>query len=212
MTDKIQQFWDNQAGKYDMAEKQFAPVYQDILAKTAKYLALSDQVLDFGCATGTKTLELAGKVRHIHGLDISEGMIREALKKKDERQILNVTFSQGSIFDELIVKSSYDKVIAFGILHLMKDYEKVIRRIYEILKPGGIFISTTACFKHPMDFKTKMQVMMFFLMKKLGLTPLHLNKFMPADVEKVLKDQGFQIIEAEKFVEGIPAVFVVAAK
>jgi 2-polyprenyl-3-methyl-5-hydroxy-6-metoxy-1,4-benzoquinol methylase len=139
-------------------------------------------------------------------------MIREALYKNDVRQIPNASFSQGSIFDKNLENSSYDKVIAFGILHLLNDYEKVIQRIYEILKPGGVFISTTACFNHQMDLKTRMQVMVFLLMKKLGLSPLHLNKFMPADVEKALKDQNFQIMEAEKFVEGIPAVFLVAAK
>ena len=212
MTQEIQKFWDRQAKRYDRGERQFAHVYRDIIAKTAKYLNFNDNALDYGCATGTKTIELANKVHHIHGLDISAEMINEAIKKRDESNISNISFSQGTIFKTDLEKTSFDKIIAYGIIHLLEDKEKVIQRIHELLKPGGLFISTTACFKDKMAFKSRFEVTTYLFMKRLGIFPLHLNMFMPADVEKLIKDQDFQIVEAEKIIHGIPAIFIVARK
>ena len=212
MTQKTQKFWDKQAKRYDQAEKQFATVYSDIIAKTSKYLNLNDNVLDYGCATGSKTIELAQKVRHIHGLDISTEMINEAIKKKSELKISNITFSQGTIFDSNLEKNSFDTIIAFGIIHLLEDNIKVIQRIRELLKQGGLFISTTACMKDRMSIKTRIEVAMYIFMKRLGIFPLHLNMFKSSDVEKIIVDQNFQIIETEKIIDGIPAIFIIARK
>jgi ubiquinone/menaquinone biosynthesis C-methylase UbiE len=212
MTQNAQKFWDRQAKRYDRSERQFASVYKDIIAKTSKYLNLNDNVLDYGCATGTKTIELANKVQHIHGLDISIEMINEATKKKDGLKISNSTFSQGTIFNADLVKASFDKIIAYAIIHLLEDNEKVIQRIHELLKPGGLFISTTACMKDKMTVKNRLEVTTYLFMKRLGMFPLHLNIFMPADIEKLIKDQDFQIVEAEKIFHGITAIFIVARK
>lgn len=212
MTLEIQKFWDKQAKRYDQAEKQFANVYCDIIAKTCKYLNLKDNVLDFGCATGSKTIELAQKVQQIHGLDISAEMINEAIKKKNELKISNILFTQGTIFDSVLEKNSFDIIIAYGIIHLLEDNKKVIQRIHELLKQGGLFISTTACIKDKMDIKTRMKVTVYIFMRRLGISPLYLNMFKSSDVKKIIEDQNFQIIETEKIIDGIPAIFIVARK
>lgn len=69
--DKIESFWDKQAKGYDGSEDQFDPAFKIIVEKTRKYLRPDDVVLDFGCATGSKTLEIAKNVKEIHGMDIS---------------------------------------------------------------------------------------------------------------------------------------------
>jgi ubiquinone/menaquinone biosynthesis C-methylase UbiE len=212
MSQKIQKFWDKQAKRYDHGERQFASVYKDIIAKTCKYLLINDNALDYGCATGTKTIELAHKVQHIHGLDISTEMINIAIKKKDESELSNISFSQGTIFSSNLEKTSFDKIVAYGIIQLLENNEKVIQRIHELLKPGGLFISTTACMKDKMAIKTRIKVTTYLFMKKLGIFPLHLNMFTAADVEKLIKDKNFQIVEAEKITYGIPALFIVARK
>ena len=212
MTLEIQKFWDKQAKRYDQAEKQFATVYSDIIAKTCKYLNLKDNVLDYGCATGSKTIELAQKVQQIHGLDISVEMINEAIKKKNELKISNISFTQGTIFDSDLEKNSFDAIIAYGIIHLLEDNQKVIQRIHELLKQGGLFISTTACMKDKMAIKTRIEVTMYIFMRRLGISPLYLNMFKSSDVKKIIEDQNFQIIETEKIKDGIPAIFIIAKK
>ena len=210
MIQAAQKFWDKQATRYDKGEKHYAQFYEDIIARTGKYLGLSDNVLDFGCATGTKTLELAKKVNHIHGLDISAGMIREATRKKDESMITNASFSQGTIFSAGLEKASFDAVVAYAVIHLLDDKENVIRSIHELLKPGGLFISTTACLKDRMNLINRLDVTSYLFLNSMGLFPLHLNLFRHADVEKLIEAQNFQIIEAEKVFNGMTASFIVA--
>jgi 2-polyprenyl-3-methyl-5-hydroxy-6-metoxy-1,4-benzoquinol methylase len=212
MISKTEKFWDKNAKRFDYSERQSEPVDKEIISKTRIHLNINDNVLDFGCATGTKTIELAKGTKHIHGLDISTEMIRIAIKKKDDANIMNISFSKGTIFDDEFEKSYFDKVIAYDIIHLLEDSEKVIRRIHELLKPGGLFISTTACMKDKMDFKSRFEVTTVLFMKRLGIIPLHLNMYMPADVEKLIEAHNFQIVEAEKIYHGITASFIVARK
>ena len=212
MINKAQRFWDKQAKRYDYSEKKFETVTKEIIAKTKKYLDSNDNVLDFGCATGTKTIELSDSVKHIHGLDISTEMINEAVKKKDEANIKNISFSQGTIYNNDFEKASFDKIVAYAIIHLLEDSEKVIHRIHALLKPGGLFISTTACMKDKMAFKNSLQFAAYLFMKRLGIFPLHLNMFMPVDVEKLIENQNFHIVEAEKIFHGITVSFIVARK
>lgn len=209
---KTQIFWDKQAKKYDYSERQFEPVFKVIVEKTRRHLSLNDNVLDFGCATGSKTIKLAEGINHIQGIDISTEMIKEAVKKKDEENILNISFAQGTIFNTNLEKASFDKIIAYGIIHLLEDSEKVTERIYELLKPGGLFIASTACLKDKMAFKNRLEFNAYLLIKKLGVFPLHLNMFNSSDVEKLITNQNFTIIEAEKIFHGISISYIVAKK
>jgi ubiquinone/menaquinone biosynthesis C-methylase UbiE len=212
MDNKAKVFWDRQASRYDATEKKFDPVYNAILAKTKKYLGPDDRVLDFGCATGTKAMELAGVAGHVHGLDISPEMINFASKKRNERQVANVSFSHGTIFTGELEKESFDKIIAFSVIHLLEDSESAVGRIHELLRPGGLFIQVTACFREKMTLKTRLGFALTLLMKRLGVIPLHLNMFSKEDVEKLVAKQGFQIVESERIFDGMTASFLVARK
>lgn len=209
---KTQKFWDKQAARYDYSERQFDSVFKDVIAKTKEYLNPDDRVLDFGCATGTKTLELVDVVHHVHGLDLSTEMINEALKKKSEKDIGNVSFSQGTIFDDDLEIASFDKIVSYGVLHLLDDSREVVQRIRELLKPGGLFISTTACLQDKMALKNRLEFSAYSIIKRLGVFPLHLNMFRTADVEKLISSQNFTLLKAETIFHGITISFIVARK
>jgi ubiquinone/menaquinone biosynthesis C-methylase UbiE len=210
---KAQKFWDKQAKRFDGNQKQFETASQELIARTKEYLDTNDNVLDFGCASGTKTLELSDGVKHIHGLDFSTEMISEATKKKNKLNAKNVSFSQGTIFNDNLEKASFDKIIAYSIIHLLEDSEKVIQRIHELLKPGGLLISETACFKDKMDFKTRLEFTTYRFMRLLGIFPLHLNLFKISDIEQLIQKQNFNILKAQKlFFNGMTISFIVAEK
>ncbi len=78
---KTQKFWDKQVKNYDKSEAQFGPAFDIILKNTKKYLKKSDVLFDFGCATGSKTFQLAPHVKKVICQDISPKMIDEAKKK-----------------------------------------------------------------------------------------------------------------------------------
>lgn len=212
MITKTQKFWDKQAQKYDYNERQFDPVFREVISKTKEYLNTSDEVMDFGCATGTKTIELADSVKQIYGLDISSEMISKANKKNRQENTKNIIFEQVDIFDNNFEDASFDKIISYGVIHLLDNSEKVIHRIHELLKPGGFFISTTACLKDKMALKNKFEFNAYRLIKRLGIFPLHLNLFTTDNVEKLIAKQNFQIVKAEKIFHGITISFVIGKK
>jgi 2-polyprenyl-3-methyl-5-hydroxy-6-metoxy-1,4-benzoquinol methylase len=53
--------------------------------------------------------------------------------------------STWGIFDSKLQPESYSVILAFNILHLKQDVDKVLDRIKELLAPGGLLISKTVC-------------------------------------------------------------------
>ena len=210
--EKAQQFWDKQAARYDATDTQFEPAYREIFSRTRTFLDPDDHVLDFGCATGSKTVELAGMVKHVHGLDLSPLMINQAWEKKKEKQVSNITFSHGTIFDKRFEEAYFDKVIAYSVLHLLDDIDAAVQRIHQLLKTGGLFISATPCFRDRMAMSKRLQFSMVFLMKRLGLFPLHLNKFHGEDIARLVEKQGFTVLASETLFHEMSISFLAARK
>ena len=138
-------FWDKAAKNYDQQEARYPQIHARNIENTRNYLRADNLVLDFGCATGIKTLELAGYVRAIQGIDISPRMVAMAKKNAAVRKIHNVNLTQATLFDHRFKQASFDVVLAFGILHLLNNLPIALGRINHLLKPGGWFISSTAC-------------------------------------------------------------------
>ncbi len=207
-----QRFWDKQATNYDSGERQFEPVFENVLVRTTNLLKSTDTVLDFGCATGTKTLAIASSAKRIHGLDFSREMIDVANKKKIQAGVDNVVFSHGTIFDNDLQDASFDKIVSYGVLHLLEDKEKVVRKIHSLLKPGGLFISTTACLKDKMAVLNKLQFMAYLFIKRIGVFPIHLEMMSSSDVERLVASGGFRPAETEVIFHGITISYIVGEK
>lgn len=213
MKNKAEIFWDKQAIRFDKSQDKFESAARELISRTKEFLNTDDNVLDFGCATGAKTLELAGEVKHIHGLDTSSEMISLAIKKLNATNLKNVSYSYGTIFKNDLDKVSFDKIIAYSIIQLLADSEKVIQRINELLKPGGLFISETPCFNERMNFGTRLEFTSYRFMKRLGIFPLQLNMFTASDVAQLISGQNFNILKNEKlFLNGMTISFIVAKK
>ncbi len=129
-------FWGRIAKNFDRQEENVAQARGKTVERTKKYLRGSDVLLDYGCGTGALAVELAGSVKTVQGIDISSKMIAAAKRKAEERNIENIDFRQSTLFDHRLEKESFDVVLASGILHFIKDPQKAVQRIYELLKPG----------------------------------------------------------------------------
>lgn len=188
-------FWDMAAGNFDELEGRYRHTHLKTVENTKKYLHMSDLVLDYGCATGTTAVEIADQVKAIHGIDISCRMIEAAKRKVAEREIQNTSFMQATIFDKRLKKESFDVILAFGILHLLKDPLKAIQRINELLKPQGVFVSATACMG---DDKTIPKVMnrILFIPGRTGIFPFLRFLEIPK-LECLITNAKFRIVETE---------------
>lgn len=203
---KSEKFQDKSASKFDQAEKKDEQTNIKIIDRTKKYLKTSDTVLDFGCGTGLISNEIAGNVKLIQAIDISSKMIELAKNKADDRKIQNIDFSHSTIFDERYKSGSFDVILAFYILHLLEDNQKTIQRINDLLKPGGLVISATPCIGEKIFLNISLS-----LLSKIGLVP-EIKSFKICELEDLIDNGKFEIIENESLHKGVPQIFIVAKK
>jgi arsenite methyltransferase len=139
-------FWDDIADKYAASPVKNVTAFERKQAITREHLRPDSHMLEIGCGTGSLALKLAASAGHIQGLDVSAEMVRIAQGKQQAQGVRNVTFQQGTLdgvvpFD----LETFDSVLAFSILHLVQDRPLVLRNIFQLLKPGGSFISSNVC-------------------------------------------------------------------
>ncbi|WP_044291298.1 class I SAM-dependent methyltransferase [Rivularia sp. PCC 7116] len=199
-------FWDKIAEKYSKQPIADEAAYEKKLQATREYFQPDMEVLEFGCGTGSTAILHAAYVKHIRAIDISSKMIEIAQKKADAENIKNITFEQLTI-DELSVSDcTYDMVLGLSILHLLENKEEVISKVHRILKPGGIFVTSTACLADSMKwFKLIAPIGNF-----LGLIPL-VKVFTTKELEYSFTNSGFVIDYQWQPSKG-KAVFIVAKK
>jgi len=112
-------------------------------------LAAGSSVLDVGCGTGRHSVELARRGYLITGIDLSDGMLRQAIDAAAKAGVA-VTFRQADA-TTFQVNTEFDAVIclcegAFGLLSSADDPAEhdlaILRNINRALKPGGRFLLT----------------------------------------------------------------------
>lgn len=140
-------FWDRIAPKYAKTPIRDMRVYERKLEITQQYLNRDMDVLEFGCGTGSTAIHHAPFVRTYNGTDIAPGMIRIAEKKLCDSEIKNVEFSVGTLQTAITQGQTFDAVLGLNVLHLMPDWPAQIEAIHALVRPGGLFISSTVCLK-----------------------------------------------------------------
>ena len=173
---------------------------------TQDYLRPDMEVLELGCGTGTTALIHAPFVKHITGIDISRNMLEIARAKAEPGNVKNVTFQQSSIDDLETPDASYDVVMGHSILHLLKNKETVIARVHRMLKPGGVFVTSTVC----LGGRVPVLRAILPVGRFLGLLPL-VKFFTVEELEGDLTDAGFRI-DRRWQLDKSKAVFIVATK
>lgn len=138
-------FWDKIAEKYAKRPVGDEAAYQKKLEVTRGYFQPDMEVLEFGCGTGTTAIYHAPAVKHIRATDISANMLEIARAKARDASVENVTFEQAAIDDLTVADESVDVVMGHSILHLLEDLDGAIAKVHRMLKPGGVFVSSTAC-------------------------------------------------------------------
>ena len=208
---KTEKFWDKVSNKFDKRSQKIDQTEIKTLENTKKYLNVNDIVLDYGCAIGTMAIEIADNVKKIHGIDISLKMIDAAKRKAAERKIENIHFAQSTIFDERYKRESFDVILAFNILHFLKDTQKVMTRINELLKPKGLIISVTPCLGEKKSFINILIFLLVFLQTKMGMVP-YIRFFRISEFEDSIANGNFQIVETESLQSTAEQYFIVAKK
>jgi len=185
-------FWDKRSKKYDDAIQNHDAIYEKRIQKTKSLLKETDVVLDFACATGEISLDVAPHVQQVHGIDLSEKMIELANKKARERQIDNISFSRIDAFDQRLASHSFSAIMAFNIFHLLDDAPMVLDRLHDLLAPGGLLISETPCLG---ERNWIIRSLIKFAVK-VGLAPM-IRDLTVADLEFLVSSRNYKILETK---------------
>ena len=153
-------------------------------------------MLDIGCGTGTQCGDLAGHVKQVTGIDISGKLLAIAEQRKAERKLDNIEFIKTSLNDERLKAEGFDIVMAFYVLHFFEDLDAVVKRVHALLKPGGLFISETAC----LGEKNKIAGNLVRFAGQLGFLP-KINLLTTRQLEQVMEQAGFNLVDKVQFSE-----------
>ena len=186
--DRETAFWNKLADKYSRRPVADEAAYQKKLDATREYFEPDMEVLEIGCGTGSTAIAHAPYVKHIRASDLSTRMVEIAKDKAKAAGIDNVTFEALSVDALDVPDASIDVVMAHSVLHLLEDKERVIADFHQMLKPGGVFVSSTACIGDMMlPLRLIIPVGRF-----LRLFPL-VNIFSVAELKDSLANAGFEI-------------------
>ncbi len=151
-------------------------------------------LLDICSALGGPARQLAKKYGcNVTGLDATEKMVNEAIKRTGEARLSNlITYKLGNALDIPFKASIFDVVWGQDAWCYITDKDKLINESYRVLKPGGTIAFTdwiqvgTMTEKEWEDLNT---FMAFPYMETLD------------GYEQILKDTGFSILEKEDLSE-----------
>lgn len=158
-----------------------------------------EKIIDLGCGPGFLSydlLELIGENGEIYCIDNSELFI----KYIEERKISNITplnlDIRNGFTEHFTQQGEIDKVFCRWVLMFTGDIEKIVADAYQLLKPGGKFVSMEyfnfrhiSMFPQSTAFNTIFENVWQFLNRNGG------NPDSGNDVHKLMAKHGFKNIE-----------------
>jgi len=135
-------FWDSVAGVYDIfvniinrkTHRRLKEIVSDLVEP-------DDTVLECACGTGLLSAVIAEKCRQLTATDFSEKMLKKA--KKNCRAFRNITYDQADITALPCPDSSFDKVVAANVIHLLDNPLAAISELNRVCKDSGMLIIPT---------------------------------------------------------------------
>ncbi len=161
-------FWNKVARKYAAAAIADMPAYEHTLQRVRQRLLPTDRVLELGCGTATTALRLAPATAHYTAADLSPAMVDIARQKLADappavQHRLQLVEADADVHLPAPARPApngpadpsagtahpgWDVVLAFNLLHLVPDLDHTLAQVVQHLRPGGLFISKSACIAH----------------------------------------------------------------
>jgi len=116
---------------------------------------VNTKVLEIGCGTGNFAQYFLNRnVDSYVGIDISDGMIKQAEKKIVDKR---ANFFCSSIEDYLDIKiknnEKYDMIFSFSVVHHIFNLDLFMQNIKKVLKPNGVYLAIHEPNSHDFGFE-----------------------------------------------------------
>jgi len=108
-------------------------------------------VADYGCGPATTLFRLAEHFSDIdfYGYDVAASIIKKNTERARELGLANLSFGQDSLPNPRNTKT-FDLVTCFSTLHYVEEIACAIKRLFELVNPGGYLI-----FNYPNTYTRK---------------------------------------------------------
>lgn len=144
----VKEHFEEEAKEFDTVILNLIPSYEEMIDSMVSAIPFESyeqfKVLDLGCGTGNVSKIVKSKFPNslISCIDIAENMIEMAKIKLEAHP--NIKYYTGD-FAEFDFQEKYDVIISSLALHHIKtddNKKEFYGRIYDSLKPGGIFLNS----------------------------------------------------------------------
>jgi len=194
---KESSIWNKLATGYDSRVlKIYKEAYDLSIHRTCSILSPDQQVLEIGCGTGIISLGIAPFVERVVATDISPKMISIAKGKADILAISNVDFRVCDGYSLPFDDQSFDVVLLFNTLHVVKEPTALLHEAHRLLKPSGYLVSATDCCAEPVPLLTRLMLGLQRLLNLLGIIPFAWY-YKKEDFHQVFEQCSFAIVETD---------------
>ncbi len=146
-------------------------------------------VLDLGCGYGGRTVYYAreGQVHEIHGIDISEEVMRRCALLARDLGAPRARFEMGRAEALPYGDASFDVVLSYDVLEHVEDPATALLEIARVLRPGGaawlVFPSYLGAFSSHLDYLTRIPAL-HRVFDPLTIIEV-INEFLAAEPERL---------------------------
>jgi glycosyltransferase involved in cell wall biosynthesis/SAM-dependent methyltransferase len=148
------------------------------------------QVADLGANRGVLSARLAERVAHVTAVDL------EAPREAGAAEALALDLD--GPFDETLGRRRFDAVLALDVIEHLKRPEEGVRRIAEILKPGGMLYASTGNVAYA-PMRLSLALGQFNYGKRGILDLTHTRLFTVYSFRRLLAQAGFAVVEVKGF-------------
>ncbi|SFS52254.1 class I SAM-dependent methyltransferase [Marininema halotolerans] len=101
------------------------------------------RVIDLGCGEGRDSIFLAQRGVDVTGVDVARSALERARERTRAASLFCTFLERDVIYLRNIPAETFDFAINMGCLHMLTEEDqrlKHLKRVYEIMKPGGYFL------------------------------------------------------------------------
>lgn len=105
------------------------------------------RVLDLGCGAGENAIAMARQGAHVIALDVSPAQLALGRRLADTAEV-RVEWHRSDAADLAFLRAdSIDLALATGVVHEIDDFDRLLRQVHRVLRPGSAFVFSH---DHPM--------------------------------------------------------------